>query len=349
MRVIQVLHSRGYGGAENHALVLSRALGEAGHDVLLACPEGSWLAQHAQAAGIAVRALRMAGLYDPVSHWRLRRWVKGWQPDVVHGHLIRGSYYAGWAATARAGAVAVSTAHATTAHKHMERCRRIIAVSGAVRDSLMAHGHAADRIDVVHNGMPDVPEVDRAVQRRVLGIPDDRLALVNVGRFVRDKGQDVLVEALGAMPPQAHLYLVGDPATAFGQQVQALAEQHAPERVHFLGYRGDVPSLLPAFDIYLSGSRREALGLSLVEAAAARLPVVATAVGGVPEVVLEGRSGLLVPSEDAVALARAVVSLASDLSRCRALGDAGRRHYLQQFTVQAMVAGTLQAYAAALR
>jgi glycosyltransferase involved in cell wall biosynthesis len=184
--------------------------------------------------------------------------------------------------------------------------------------------------------------VDRAAVRQALGITPDQFAIVNVGRFVRDKGQDIAVQALASLPDAAHLYLVGDPATEFGQHVQALAA--ASSRVHFLGYRGDVPQLLGAFDAYLSSSRREALGLSLVEGAAAALPTVATSVGGVPEVVLDGQTGLLVPSEDAAALAQGLQRLMTQPGLAQQMGVAARAHYLNTFTVQRMLDDTLQVY-----
>lgn len=342
MRILHVLHSHGYGGAESHALVLLSALKDAGHEVMLAGPQDSWLAEQCQPRGIPLQHLRMSGLFDLWSHWQLRRLVKQWRPAVVHGHLIRGAFYAGWAAHARPGTLAICTAHATTAHKHMGRCDHIIAVSQAVKANLCQHGHPKQRVSVVYNGMPDSPTVDRAAVRAALGIPADQFAVVNVGRFVRDKGQDIAVQAMDHLPPAAHLYLIGQPDTAFGQEVQA--QSSGSPRVHFLGYRNDVPHLLPAFDAYLSSSRREALGLSLVEGAAAGLPTVATRVGGVPEVVLDGRTGHLVPSNDAAALARGIQHLINQPEQGRHMGQAARAHYLQTFTVGCMLAGTLAVY-----
>jgi glycosyltransferase involved in cell wall biosynthesis len=345
VRIVQILHSQGYGGAENHALVLSRALHQSGHEVSLACPEGSWLERNASQVGLTVLPLRMRGLYDLVSHWRLRRWVRAERPDIVHGHLIRGAYYAGWAAQAWASAAPVCTAHATTAYKHMGRCRRIIAVSQAVKNQMLARGHADALIDVVHNGMPDVPPAERQARRAELLIPPSHLALVLVGRFVRDKGQDLVLRALGGLPEHVHLYFIGDPQTSFGQEVKALAQTEGlAHRVHFLGYRQDVPRLLCAFDLYVSGSRREALGLSLVEASAAGLPIVATAVGGVPEVVVDQHTGLLVPPDRPDILTQSLAQLIDQPSNRQTLGRQGRQHYLRQFTVEAMLAGTLQTY-----
>ena len=338
MRIIHVLHSRGYGGAENHALVLMKGQQAAGHEVLYAGRRGCWLAQACEAHGIPVLPLRMAGLFDIVSHLTLRLQSRRWGADIIHGHLVRGAQYAGLASAKRGTPVAVCTAHATTAIKHMDRCAHIIAVSHAVERNLLAHHHKPSKVSVVYNGMPDVPRHDRATLRRELGIPDHVHAVVNVGRFIHDKGQDLLVEAMRHCPEGMHLHLIGDANTVYGRQV--IQQAHDLPQVHFLGYRDDVQRLLPAFDAYALSSRREALGLSIVEASAACLPIVATAVGGVPEVVVDGQTGLLVPTNQALALAQALIRLCDE----PALAQHARERYLAQFTVNGMVQSTLDVY-----
>lgn len=343
MRIVHVLHSHGYGGAENHAFVLMRAQQAAGHEVLYAGPLDSWLGRACQAHGIPCQHLRMSGLFDLPSHLALRRLVRTWQADIVHGHLVRGAQYAGLAGHRRRRPVAVCTAHATTAHKHMDRCAHIIAVSRAVQDNLLRHGHAAEHTSVIYNGMPEGPHGERAALRAELGIPEGQFAVVNVGRFIRDKGQDLLVQAWSQLSdPRVHLYLIGDPGTAFGQEVQALPQHH--ERIHYLGYRNDVQRVLPAFDAYALSSRREALGLSVIEAFAASLPVIATAVGGVPEIVVSDQTGWLVPPENPEALADAITRLTQAPETAGQLARAGRAFYLEHLTDTRMVEQTLAVY-----
>lgn len=347
LRIVQVLHSHGYGGAETHALALMRGLRSRGHQLVYAGPGDSWLATECARHGIEVHPLRMAGLYDVVSHWQLHRLVRRFAADIVHGHLVRGAHYAGLATVGHA-AVTVSTAHATTARKHMHRSRRIIAVSEAVRACLIEAGYRHAQVQVVHNGTASAAIEGRAEVRQELGIPTDAVALVCVGRFVQDKGQDVLVDAIRRLPAgrRPHLYFVGDARTDFGRQVQAQAAD-LPQ-IRFLGYRADVLRVLCAFDACVLPSRREALGLAAVEASSAGLPVIATRVGGLPEVVLEGQSGLLVPSDDAQALAGALARLCEQPEQRRQWGEAARRHYLAGFTVEQMVAGTEAVYRSAL-
>jgi len=348
MRIVHVLHSNGYGGAENHALVMMKGQRARGHEVMYAGRADSWLGQACQAEGLPVLHVRLAGLYDPISHLKLWWLVRRWRPDVVHGHLIRGSFYAGVAGHVHKRPLAMCTAHATTATKHMGHCAHIIAVSQAVQANLVKHGYPLTRTSVVYNGMPDGPSApDRQALRRELGIEDDCFAVVNAGRFIRDKGQDLLVQAAMAQAnPKVRIYLIGEPATDFGRTVQALPQ--STERVRYLGYRNDVQRILPAFDAYALASRREAFPLSLVEAFAAGLPVAATTVGGVPEVVLHERTGLQVQPDDAPALARAIARISEDADLAQRMASAGRQYYAQHLTDATMVDRTLAVYARCL-
>ena len=369
MRIVHVLHSHGYGGAENHVMMMMQGQRAAGHTVMFAGPLDSWLGKACAEAGIEAAHIPMHGLYDPWSHWQLGRLVKRWRPDIVHGHLIRGAAYAGRAGHMQRKPLAVCTAHATTAKTHMQRCAQIVAVSDAVKRNLVAAGYAAERISVVHNGVPDGPHgashgspeeraALRLALRHELGIPEGVFAVVNAGRFIHDKGQDLLAKAMGQTSGDAqsgvHLYLIGDPATAYGdnlrQTLQTLRDIDVKlaDRIHLLGYRKDVQRILPAFDAYALSSRREALPLSLVEAFAARLPVIATTVGGVPEIVLHEDTGLQVPPEDATALGLAMARLHGDADLAERLAASGRQHYEQHLTAEHMVASTLGVYARAL-
>lgn len=347
MRIIHVLHSRGYGGAENHALVLMKGQRALGHDVMFAGLADGWLGRACTEAGIEVFDLRMAGVYDLWSAWRLRRLAASWHADVVHGHLIRGARYAGLAGHKHRRPLAVCTAHATTARTHMRGCAHIVAVSEAVRQAVIAAGHAAHSVSTIWNGMPDgVACGDRAAIRAELALDTGRFVWVNTGRFNADKAQDLLIEAWLGLPESAKqdmaLVLIGDADNDYGRAVQARVS--ADPRVRFLGYRNDVQRILPAFDGYVLSSRREALGLSIIEAMAASLPVLATQVGGVPEVVVHAHTGMLVPSDNAKALSEGM-SRMGHAALAGTWGQAGRQRYLAHFTDQRMVQAILKLYA----
>lgn len=346
MRIIHVLHSHGYGGAENHCLTLMEGQRRAGHEIMFAGPTDSWLGQACATQGIPATHLPMHGLFDVYSHWKLGRLARQWRADIVHGHLIRGAMYAGRAGQKRHRPLSICTAHATTAKTHMHRCGHIIAVSDAVRHNLVAAGYAPEQITVILNGVTDqTPHIEpsaRHALRKELGISDSVTAVVNAGRFIHDKGQDLLLKALEQMPESVHLYLIGDTNTVFGQHIRQTPIDQT--RVHFLGYRNDVQRILPAFDIYALSSRREALSLSLVEAFAASLPVVATIVGGVPEVVLHEETGLLVPPDNADGLAHAINRLHDDPALAERLSRTARAYFETRLTDHHMVDQTLAVY-----
>ena len=350
MRIVHVLHSHGYGGAESHALLMMKLQREAGHEVCYAGPMDSWLGRECEQAGIACEHIPMHGLFDLWSHWKLRSLLKRFRADIVHGHLIRGAMYAGRAGHRHRKPVALCTAHATTARTHMQRCAHIIAVSRAVRDGLLAAGYAERDVSLVYNGVPEAPvpptPEQRIALRAELGIPADAFAVVHVGRFVRDKGQDLLVQAMRSVPVGVHLYLIGDPGNEYGREVQAQlsADPGLAARVHSLGFRPDVQRLLPAFDAFALASRREALSIAVIEAFAAQVPVVATRVGGVPEIVRHEDTGLLVPPEDPAALAHAITRLSTDADLRARLVASGERLYQGQLTARSMVEHTLTLY-----
>jgi len=356
MKILHVFHDHGYGGIQQHIVLLMKGLREHGHDVSFAGPKDSWIAERLLEEKFEIFHLPMHGLFDIRSHLRLWQWVKKNGIQIVHGHGVRGAYYAGKCSDI---ARTVCTAHSTKPPNRMGGCQKMIAITDAVKRVLTDAGNPETKISVFPHGVPDVPRGDRRALRQELGIAPETFALFNAGRFVRDKGQDILLSAMrllkeracdeidgGRASPRAecHLYLAGDTATEFGKEVTQQAMDM--DNVHFLGYRDDVQRILPAFDVYVSASRREAFGLSLVEAFAASMPVIATNVGGVAEVVTDNKTGFLVPNEDIVALADDIEMLIGDGSARATLGHYARQRYEELFTVEAMVKKTEQVYTA---
>jgi glycosyltransferase involved in cell wall biosynthesis len=343
MRIIHVLHSHGYGGAENHVVILMLGQIARGHEVMFVGPLDSWLGKACKEHGIPATHLRMSGLYDVLSHFKLWRLVRNWQADVVHGHLIRASYYVGQAAHRDRRPLAISSAHTTTAVKHMQRCRHILAASKAIQKNLLAHGYPEQETSVVYTGVHDAPLQDRAALRRELGIADDTIAVAHAGRFVPDKGQSTMVQAMGLVDhPKVQLFMIGANDGTYGDGVKQLPQD--PTRVHYLGFRSDVQRILQAFDIYIQPSRREGLPLAISEAFVARLPVIASRVGGMPEVVRHEETGLLVPPDDPQALAAAISRLAHDRALADQLARAGRQLYEQELQADTMVDKALAIY-----
>jgi glycosyltransferase involved in cell wall biosynthesis len=343
MRLIHVLHSHGYGGAENHVIIMMQGQIALGHEVMFAGPLDSWLGKACAEHGIAATHLPMHGLFDVASHWKLRRLARRFRADVIHGHLIRGSFYAGLAWHKDRRPLAICSAHTTNALKHMGRCRHIIADSQAIERNLVAHGYAAHGISVIYTGVPDAPVQDRAAIRRELGMDEDTIAVVHAGRFIKDKGQDTLVKAMSLVThPKVRLFLIGGTDTEFAREVAQIPQDAA--RITYLGFRRDVQRILQGFDMYVQPSRREGLPLAVSEAFVARLPVIASTVGGMPEVVLHEQTGLQVPPDDPAALAAAISRLAQDRTLAAKLSSQGRAFYDQHLTEHIMVGRALALY-----
>jgi len=228
-----------------------------------------------------------------------------------------------------------------------------VAVAEEVRASIQQlYGYLDPPL--IPNGIPTdeyAPNPDtRAQWRQAHGIEPCATVLVHVGRFAPPKNHALLIEAFAQVRSDAPLYLLlvggGELENAVREQVAALGLQ---ERVRFLGVRADVADILRASDVFVLSSRVEGNLMSVMEAMAAGLPVVSTAVGGVPELVRAGVTGLLAPSEDAGALAQAMQALVDDPVRRQAMGAAARQHAVAHFDIRHTVRGYKQLYESLLK
>jgi glycosyltransferase involved in cell wall biosynthesis len=231
------------------------------------------------------------------------------------------------------------------------RCfSRIVTVSEYMKHELVEKkGVAADRISVIPNGVePREFEAlpTRTQARAELGLDENTMAVGLVGRLHHLKGADYFIEAIPrvlASKPDVKFILIG--AGPEEQSLKALAEERGiAGRVRFAGYRRDARRLMPAFDVIVLPSRDEAQSISLLEAMACRRPVVAAKVGGVPEVVDDGITGLLYPAGNVQALAEAILTLLNDGARRKAMGEAGRQRVADRFSRQSMLRETVALY-----
>jgi glycosyltransferase involved in cell wall biosynthesis len=343
--ILFVFHSHICGGIEKHLLALMQGLSDRGYRTTFAGPADSWLMDQVCAHRLTGYHLPMHGMFDLWSALLLANLARRVGADLIHSHATRAARYARFAG-AMTGTPVVSTAHSTNAGKHFGGADRIIAVSGAVADFLETRGYERERIVVIHNGIPDIRRVRPALSlREELGVPSDKPLIGLVGRFIRDKGQDIAIEALSRLSVPVHLALIGDHATPWGRNMRVRSDS-APARhsIHFLGFRHDVREQLADFDLLVAPSRREALSLALIEAAAAGVPAVASRIGGIPEVVHDGETGILVPPEDPASIARAISTLIGRPALCKRLGQSARRRYEGYFSLQPMLNATEELY-----
>ena len=347
---------RTWRGGEQQALYLATGLAQRGHGATLACQPGSPLAERARAAGLEVAEVRMRGEADFVAVLALRRLIRRGGFDVVHMHTSHAHTLGCTAAAlARRGRTIVSrrvdfgvAANAVSALKYRHGVDRYIAISEAIRRVLLEGGVDPARVSVVHSGI-DLGRFAGVVPGRLreeFALAADAPVIGNVAALADHKGQRYLLAAMPrvlAAEPRARLFIVGEGALRPALEAQA-SELGIEAAVTLTGFRTDVAQWLELFDVFVMASHLEGLCTSVLDALAMRTPVVATAAGGLPEIVIDGETGLLVPPREPAALADALVRLLRDRALGRRLAEAGRRRVEKEFSVEGMVEGTLAVY-----
>lgn len=341
-------------GGQNQVLLTARGMAERGRGALIACRAGGELAARAAAAGLAVRALPFRGDLWPPALVALARLVRRERPSalVLHDpHAVSAGLVASRLAL-RVPAVAVRRVdfplRGAFSRAKYRACDRVVVVSRAIGAVVEAGGVARRRLRLVYEGVPDrVPAPGGREALSELGVPAGAPVIGNVAALTSHKDHATLVEAMALLRPRlgaARLVVLGEGELRGALEAQ-VRERGLGDRVVFAGFRRDLDVLLPAFSVFCLSSRLEGLGTSLLDAMAFGLPVVATAAGGIPEAVEDGVTGRLAPPRDPRALADALADVLSDEPRRRALGAAGRRRFLERFTVDHMVDGTLRVLA----
>jgi glycosyltransferase involved in cell wall biosynthesis len=316
-------------------------------------PIEEYLAHH----GVPVYYINKRRGFDPTTWLRLYRLLRTLQPAIVHTHQTVGRYVypACWAARQK---IIVHTVHNIATGEIRSRFwrrfqgwayrRGVLPVSIAqevTRTFVEEYGRAPAA--EIPNAIPTeryTPDAARRAEwRSQHAVPRDALVFTCVAGLRPQKNHRLLLQAFAQAAPQlpdALLLLVGPPDRldpAYAESLKALAQELGlGQRVRFLGSRADVPDILRASDVFVLSSDYEGNPLSVLEAMAAGLPVISTAVGGVPELVQDGATGLLVPAGDAHALAEAIVQMGRDPMRRAVMGDAARQTALQRFDVRVM-------------
>ena len=229
-------------------------------------------------------------------------------------------------------------------------CARMIAISGAVKENLQSYRVPSHKIRLVHNGVDTAAydQIDAATGERVrreLGISGHRHVVGTIGQPVPRKRLEDFVQAAALVLerfPDVVFVVVGQPISAGGvryeQKVKKLLDDMGSwDHFVFTGLRPDIPALLAAFDLFVLASEGEPFGLVIIEAMAAAKPVVATRVGGIPEILEDGMAGVLVPPRRPRALAEAIITLLEDEVKAQAMGREGRRVVGERFSVWAQV------------
>ena len=348
LKILFVLHSHICGGAEKHTVTLMRALKRQGHQVFFCGPSDSWLHEQLTASGILSIHTPLHGYCDFYSLILIIRTILKHQIDIVHGHMTRGALYAGFAGKLT-GRKSVSTAHLMDSYKRFQHTDRIIAVSDAVKNMLIEKGHDHSRIRTILNGIdfPQIQDDQREEVRRELGLRSDDTALCMLSFPEFFKGHDLALAALKRLTdPRLKLIVIGrTEGVEHAKTLQELAiSLGIAEQVMFLGHRDDVYRLLSGMDIFLMPSRREACSLAMIEAAASGLPVIASRVGGLPEILEEDVSGVFFEVGNAEELADKIRYLVDSLDLRVKLGRNARSAMRIKMDGATMTSRTLDLY-----
>lgn len=362
VNVLYLITEFNVGGAERVVERLATQISKRRHRVLVACLyDPGPVADEIIAAGIPVVNLGMRGKSDLRVIYRLFRLVRTERIQVIHSHLFHANLLAALVGKLASIPVIIATRHSVDIggmnrewlnHWTGHFCDAVVAVSKEVYEAELERSRTdPSKVVIIPNGVQveafapvDLHELEQL--RKQWGLDPDAPLIGTIARFDKPKGHSYLLDAIvGILEqfPDAKVLLVGDGPrrSQMEEKAEALALSNS---IVFTGIRHDIPRILALLDLFVLPSLWEGLPMVALEAMAAGRPVVATHVGGVPEVVLDGVTGLLVPPRDPVALTEAIVRLLHAPGLRRQMGQAGRERVAQHFSMEQMVERTQNLY-----
>ncbi len=354
------------GGAERYLTLLARGIRAHGYgSLLITAGEGNLepLKEAMRGEGAGVHDLGRGSVTGAGFARRLLGILRRVRPSLFHFNLP-GPFDARYSLAAPVAWMAGIRNIVSTEHLPMVRSfpkgrilkslstrfvSRVITVSDDNRGHLIRNHHTpASKIRVVHNGIPASESLIDLDLRSDLGIEGDSLLIAIVGALEERKEHATLLEAMARLPVSVHALIVGE-GEMEGELRGTVSALGISDRVHFTGYRNDVPSIMRDIDMLVVPSSIEATPYVILEAMEAGLPVIASSVFGIPELVVAGETGLLVPPRDVDTLAAALRSLCSDPERRRLMGNNALERYRERFTMERCVLGTLEVYRELIR
>jgi glycosyltransferase involved in cell wall biosynthesis len=362
VRVLHTTKVQGIGGAEQHLLALLPALRERGVDARFLSLDAGGDAERFHRAldehGVPWRRVSCRADISPLLAVRVARAVRAEQPDLLHTHMVHADVY-GSVAAHLLGVPFLATRHNDDRYllgpfRHVDRAfmrgtRAIVAISEAVREFHVRAGLPANKLVTIHYGLDESPSAPSEITPAQAGITESAPLVLAIGRLIEQKDHATLLRAFARVHeqlPAARLAILGwgplEGAT------RALAAHLGLADAVLVAGRVEPRDWLLRADVFAHASRWEGFGIVLLEAMLSGLPVVATRVSAIPEIVVDGETGLLAEPGDDERLAQALLELLRDTRRREALGAAGRKRAVEEFSVARMTDRTLDVYRSAL-
>ncbi len=342
-----------YGGALQ-VFYLLRGLKARGVENVLVCPRGSAIAQACRDLA-TVHEVPLRGDLDLMFIPRLRRIIKQQRPDAVHLHSRRGADTLGGIAARLSGAKCIVSRRVDNpespfiARLKYRLYDHVVTISEGIRQVLLAEGVPADHVTCVHSAV-DKDKFARPCERAWFDAefalaPNTRVLAV-IAQLIPRKGHRhllaVLPQVLQQHPDVCVLFFGKGPLE--DELRQSIAQAGLQDRVRLAGFRDDLERVLPCLYGVVHPADMEGLGVSLLQAAAAGVPIIGTRAGGIPEIVRDGVNGYLIPPQSPDALREALLNLLADAARAHRMGQAGTAIVAEEFSIQAMVEGNWRVY-----
>jgi glycosyltransferase involved in cell wall biosynthesis len=359
MKVLHVETGRNFYGGALQVRYLLEGLHGKGVKNLLACPTGSEIGRACQDFA-TVLEVPMAGEIDGRFFFHLYYFIRRCKPDLVHIHSRRGADFWGPLATMAAGGRAVLTRRVDNpeprwwARLKYRPYEQVVTISEGIRQVLLNEGVTERKLQCIHSAI-DVQryriEGNREWFQKEFGLAPTCQTVGVIAQLIERKGHRFLIEAMPAILqkcPETHFLFFGKGSCE--EKLRCFCDElGVADKVTFAGFRGDLPEILPCLDLVAHPALMEGLGVSLLQAAAAGVPIVGCRTGGIPEIVIDGENGYLVPPGSSEVLVQPIVELLSDSEKRKKMSLRGQMIVQERFLIEAMVNGNLALYHQVLR
>ena len=346
MKVLHVEPGKGLAGGAQQVLYIVEGLRARGVECVVACEPQAPLDNQLRAMGIRSAAISYKGDADLFYAARLRELIATERPDVVHLHSRRGAVLgmiaAKWAGvpcvTSRRVDDRLSSSISVWAHSRLNA--RVVCISDAIRRVMQDAGVPADKLVTIRSSVDPAPWQHPAPRSEFLAefaLPEDAFVIGVVAQLIPRKGHRYLFEALQGLPSERIRVIVFGSGRSQADLEQTVVRLGIDETVQFAGQRWDLPRWMGNLDLLVHPATMEGLGVALLQASSAGVPLVASAAGGITEVVRDGVNGLLVPPADVPALHEAIASLLADKDRREQMGRAGMVLMASEYSADTMV------------